>query len=157
FARDEMLCAPVLMAPLPGQTDFDGSRPVTDVDVGNLQEYLQHAGIAKIGKDVVHQAVDVRAQERSFYPVRDYLDSLEWDSTARLKTWLPYYLGVEDTPYATAIGRMFLISMVARIFEPGCKCDYMLVLEGPQGGLKSSACAVLAGDWYNDHLPDITT
>jgi predicted P-loop ATPase len=155
LAYDDMLCAAMLMQSLTGENDFE-PRPLTDVDVGVMQEKLQYLGLTRIGKDTMHQAVDVRAHERGFHPVRDYLDGLEWDSTERLSTLFTTYFGAEPGAYVEAVSRMFLIAMVARIYAPGCKADYMPVIEGPQGALKSSACAVLGGRWFSDSLPDVT-
>ena len=157
FAYDEMLRAPILWRPVPMKADVVtfAPRPVRDDDVSLLQELLQRSGLEKIGKDLVHQAVDLRAHEQSFHPVRDYLNALTWGGKNRLDNWLSTHLGAEDTPYHRGIGKMFLVMMVARVFEPGCKADYMLVLEGPQGTLKSTACRALAGGWFSDALPDI--
>ena len=155
IAYDQMLCAPMLMQSLTGENDFE-PRPLTDVDVGIMQEELQQRGLKRIGKDTMHQAADIRAHERRFHPVRDYLDGLEWDGTERLSKLFTTYFGAEPGAYVEAVSRLCLIAMVARIYEPGCKADYMPVIEGPQGALKSTACAVLAGRWFSDNLPDIS-
>jgi predicted P-loop ATPase len=155
LAYDEMLCAPMLMRSLTGENDFE-PRPLTDVDVSILQENLQQRGLKRIGKDTMHQAVDERAHERKFHPVRDYLDGIEWDGSERLSTLFCTYFGAERTTYVEAVSRMFLIALAARIYKPGCKADYMPVIEGPQGELKSTACEVLAGRWFSDNLPDIS-
>jgi Virulence-associated protein E/Bifunctional DNA primase/polymerase, N-terminal len=163
FAFDQMLQAPVLRCALPsapngrttGGTD-PLPRPLRDADISDLREYVQHHGFPRIGRDVSHEAVDKRAREHSFHPVQQWLDALVWDGTARLDGWLATYLGsTGDSAYLAAIGSMFLISMVARIYRPGCKVDYMLVLEGDQGAAKSQACAILAGEWFSDAMPDI--
>jgi Virulence-associated protein E-like domain len=156
LAYDQMLCSPMLLhqvgQPLGG--DLREPRPLTDKDVGDIQKWLQHAGLERIGRENVNIAVDCYARDNSYHPVLDYLESLQWDEQPRVNGWLTTKLGADRNEYTTAIGRMFLISMVARIFEPGCKADHMLVLEGPQGELKSTACAILAGEWFSDALPD---
>jgi predicted P-loop ATPase len=161
FRYDRMLQAPVLVQPLALSDDDEISRtafkprPVTDYDVSRVQQYLQRVGMHNVGREPVHQGVDTHSEANGFHPVQDFLNGLVWDGKNRVNGWLPKYLGVVSSRYAEAIGRMFLVSMVARIFEPGCKADYMLVLEGPQGELKSTACGILGGEWFSDSLPEI--
>jgi predicted P-loop ATPase len=155
FAYDEMQRSTMLMHEIGQPLGPFVIRPVVDEDVTCLTEYLQRAGLKRIAKEVVRDALSRRARELSFHPVRDWLDGLEWDRRNRVNVWITTKLGADLNAYTQAIGQMLLVSLVARIYEPGCKVDYMPVLEGPQGSMKSSACGVLGGEYYSDCLPEI--
>jgi predicted P-loop ATPase len=118
--------------------------------------WLQHQGIP-VNKEIAGQAVEVVAREHSFHPIRDYLSGLVWDKTPRINEWLTLYLGVDSSEYAQAVGSKWLIGAVARIFKPGCKNDTCLVLEGPQGLLKSTALRTIAEPWFTDEIADLGT
>jgi hypothetical protein len=156
FGYDQMLWCDVLLRPLfKPDPDFI-QRPLTDTDIFAVQEYLQWLGFRRLGKDTTHDAISKYAHEHAFHPVRNYLDQLAWDGEHRLHIWLAKCFGASQNKYAEEIGKMFLISMVARIYKPGAKLDYMVILEGEQGTLKSLACNILASGYFSDQLPDIT-
>jgi hypothetical protein len=160
FAFDEMLKACKIVTQPPIAEGAKAGPPTPRIldpeDVTRTQEWLQAMGISRVGHDVVACAVELMGRERRFHPLRDWLDKLEWDSEPRLGTWLRDYLGTPDDEYHRQIGAMFLIAMVARIYEPGCQSDYMIELEGPQGEEKSKLCRAIAGDeYFSDHLPKI--
>jgi predicted P-loop ATPase len=116
-------------------------------------EWCQKHGLF-VGVDVVATAVECVAREHSFHPIREYLSGLEWDGKPRIDTWLCDYFGTPDSEYSRAIAARWLISAVARVFQPGCKADHTLVLEGRQGAKKSSALSVLASPWFTDQVDD---
>jgi predicted P-loop ATPase/DNA primase len=117
-------------------------------------EWLHHQGIF-VSVDVTGQAIEAVARECPFHPVRTYLKELTWDGASRLESWLSEYLGVDPSPYATAVGSRWMISAVARVFEPGCKADCCLILEGEQGIRKSTALRILAEPWFTDEIADL--
>ena len=130
----------------------------TETDDTQCMAWLQTVGIKVRSRGAVADSVVVVARERSFHPVRDYLQALKWDGEKRLQIWLAEYLGGTAAPaYLAAIGTRFLISAVARIMQPGCQADHVLVLEGAQGIGKTSAARALAKrpEWFAGSLPDI--
>jgi hypothetical protein len=118
---------------------------------------LERRGLKTVGKELVADAAMSVAKRLQYHPICDDLRSRPHDGVERLDTWLVRHAGAEDTPYIRAVGRKFIIQMVARVMEAGCKADHTLVLSGPQGQNKSTACRILAGaDYFSDTLPSIT-
>jgi Virulence-associated protein E len=87
--------------------------------------------------------------EHSFDPIVGYFDALRWGGKARVDTWLCDYLGAENTAFNRMVGRLMLVAMVRRARKPGCKFDQIIVLEGAEGKLNSTALLVLAGSDEN--------
>lgn len=138
-----------------GREEWQGG-PIGDGELGAFRVAMEQAGMHNVGADLTASAVRMVAQRDRYHPVRDWLNGLSHDGRPRLDTWLTRYLGVEDSPYVRAVGRAFLIAMVARVMRPGCKHDHVLVLKGGQGARKSTACRILAGDaYFSDTMPAI--
>jgi hypothetical protein len=136
----------------PGQTS---AHKITDVDATRIAIWLQSIGIQVPSALALEAAVEV-ARQAEFHPVRQYLSRLKYDGAGRLDRWLVDHVGAEDTPLNRAVGAKFLISLVARVMNPGAKVDTFLILEGPQGLRKSSLFQTLVGaEWFTDQIPDL--
>lgn len=156
FSGEMILTRPITTDPsLVGDRDLP--RPWIDSDTVTLQTHIQRLWVPRLGREKIEATLDMIARQNcSFHPVREYLQSLSWDGMSRLYTWLRDYVGATKQPekYLAAVGSAWLISGVARILNPGCKADCMLVLEGSQGIYKSTMLRTLAGArWFSDSLP----
>jgi putative DNA primase/helicase len=172
IAYNEFRGRAVICGKAPWMTEFREPEDWSDHTVILATVWLQQQGV-DVTPQTAGQAIHTVARDHTFHPVREYLDSLKWDGKARLTNWLPYYLGVEPDPienendkeeterwnlqlsYIHAVGPRFLISAVARIFQPGAKADCALILVGPQGALKSTAIRTLSSPWFTDDVADV--
>jgi predicted P-loop ATPase len=135
-------------------------RAWTDDDDVALQIWLQERSINVIRRGPVADAVALEAKKFPHHPVREYLKGLAWDHEPRLATWLSRYLGSKQyADYLASIGRAWLVGAVARVMQPGCQVDHVLVCEGRQGIGKSrtARCLAVKPAWFADDLPDIAT
>jgi predicted P-loop ATPase len=122
-------------------------RAWIDADALETTVKLQRNGF-RPSDELVHKAALTLAFRDRRHPIREWLDSLEWDGIPRLDRFFENYFGTDPGEYASAVSKNFMISMCARAYKPGCQVDYMPVLEGLQGVGKSSALRIIGGQWF---------
>lgn len=117
-----------------------------------IAAWMQHQHKFNGGAGLVASALLAIAREHAHDPLVEHLSELAWDGERRIDTFLEKYFGAiaapEQLTYMRAVSRRWLISLVARALQPGCKCDTVLIVEGPQGVGKSRGLEALVTKPY---------
>lgn len=131
--------------------------PITDERETLLNLQIQRYYRLSVATERVREVMMVICREHPYHPVREWLERLGWDGVPRMGSLLAKYAGADDTPLNTAISRKWMLSALARIMDPGCKVDTMMILVGIQGALKSTFFQALCHDkaWFADTAIDI--
>ena len=146
--HDEFMHVDYVTGGLPWNPD---ARIWNNADQSQLRVFLEeNYGI--VSRDKVKDVRTAVFQDHRIHPVKDYFATLEWDGEKRLDTLLCDYLGAERSELVMAMTRKQFTAAVARIYEPGCKYDYMLVLTGPEGIGKSTLLSKMGGKWFSDSV-----
>lgn len=114
-----------------------------DFDILTTMQHRFQLHGAKMG--AVVSAVARAAFENEKSPFLDTIRKVQWDGVERLERWLVDYCGADDNEYTRQLGKRWLVAAVARMSEPGCIVDYMLITKGRQGIGKSSLPTILFG------------
>ena len=130
---------------------LDG-QPIDDDALTAVALWLDRVYMLRAAPDNLMRALTRVAKEHRFHPVRDWLDGLAWDGTPRVDRLVATYLRGADTPLNRLVAAAWMVGAVARIYEPGCKFDNLLILVGGQGEFKSQAVAALCPvqSWLSD-------
>lgn len=132
--------------------EIDG-RLLKDIDTVFISnQFSDIAGFENNTK--IQNAIKEIAYNNSYHPVKQYLESLEWDGVPRVETMFTTFLSAKDCELYHVYAKLFMIAAIKRVYKPGCKFDNMLVLQGEQGNGKSTFCEKLAVNdkWYNDNI-----
>ena len=145
-----------LVGSVPWEDGERNYRPWGTFDDSALFSILQ-ADYGLTNRQDFYDAIKNVSMRCRFHPIKQKLDALVWDKREHIRKLLPNYLGVEDTEYNYQVFKLWMIGAVARIYKPGCKFDYTMILQGAQGLGKSTFLKFLALDdaWFNDSLDSL--
>ena len=147
FAYNQMAGRVEVTGKLPWSRPRD-NKYWRDADTAQLKASLDRRYLAFSTRN--HEVAFAKvADDRSFHPIRDYLQQLPpWDGKKRVERLLVDCLEAEDTEYVRTVTRKTFAAAVGRIMHPGLKFDSVLVLDGVQGIGKSSLFKDLIGEEY---------
>lgn len=139
---------------LPWRKITKDSRYITDRDDALLRAFLERYGIT--GPHKIADALQKVILDNAFHPVKEYLSAIQWDRQKRVENLTIDYLGAENTKYIKEVTKKALVAAVARVFDPGVKFDFVLVIIGKQGTGKSTLIKKLGYSWYSDSFSGVT-
>lgn len=138
--------------------DHQGGYQIKDMDISKLTIMLQrNFGMARVTESIVRRSLYVIADSIHKNEPKDYFESLEWDGTPRIHDFFHTHLGSELTNYTRAASKNFWVSMIARIYNPGCIMRTMVILQGKQWAGKSTVFSIIGGKWYSEILESINS
>jgi hypothetical protein len=136
----------------------DAPEEWTDIMDSRTLVWLQETfGLPNANLEDVQRAVRIVADENRRNCLQEWLSCLQWDGQPRLTDLMSKGFGAEQSQYHSRVGECWLISMVARAEQPGCKVDTLPVFEGDQGAGKSSGLRVLGGELFTECHEQITS
>lgn len=128
-----------------------------DHDTYGLLTQLQHDyPFETLTSSTLDQAITLYAYQNPRNCAQEWLRGLQWDGEPRLDYLLEDGFGCARTEYTMAVGRCFLMGIVARVMMPGCQVDTLPVFEGAQGIYKSQALRILGGPWFAETTEPVT-
>ncbi len=128
---------------------YIGKR-IDESDITKLKLYLTTIHQIEPPRSVLGEVCELISAAYSYHPVKQYIEKEKWDGVKRLEEWMIHSFGCQDNVYIREVSQKFLIAAVNRIYNPGCKFDHMLIIEGEQGIGKSTLIEELAHSWYLD-------
>ena len=151
---NEIAYSPFVYGNLPWR-QYKGWREWTNTDDSNLRSYVEkNYGIKS--SDKIMDALANVCSKYTVNPIKAMLETCHdnWDGNKHVENLLPNMLGAEKSEYTTAVMRLIMRGAVARVYHPGCKFDYMMVLVSDQGIGKSTFLRLLCINdaWFNDNF-----
>ena len=121
-----------------------------------LSVFMQRElNMTKMSDEMVSKAIRIYAKKNIKNEPKDWMNELKWDQEPRIESFFINCAGAEDNEYTRAVSKNFWISIIARVFTPGCKVDTMPILEGGQGMFKSTLLQVIGGNLHCEASHDI--
>lgn len=134
-------------APYWDKTKSFGSS-LEDIDMAHIRNYLDR-NYQIVKERLIDDSLIVRASKDKRHPIRDFLNSLpKWDGVKRLERVLIDVFDLEDIVFYRESAKKIFCGLIKRVFVPGCKYDYMLILGGRQGIGKSQFLKSLATPYW---------
>lgn len=150
-------CAPVLwdeFLEVPVVLQDGKAEPVNDAYRAEIKAELETKfGLYSVSKFDDAFRIYCAEPSRRYHPIQQRIEGIQWDGRSHINESFVRILQVNPSPYAVEAARLFFAGGIQRLYEPGCKCDYVVTLIGTKQGEGKSTFlrwAALEDDWYGE-------